>query len=195
MVFEPELRIKISDICIILYSLNKIYQYPLSNPVILTVEEAVREHKSRNGNKLLAWQSFVYHSETDIEAKYWLGYYYYYEEIPELLIISKDERIRIALNIFKETADKGNPSAQLKYGMCLWKGKDIEPNPLEALEYFEMSANLGNASAMYIVGKAYWDGSKGIEQDKNLGAEYLKSAASRDHPEAKQTCVENNIAF
>ena len=205
MVFEPEWRIKISDICIELYRLSKKYQYPMapssplppsspsSNPVIPTVEEAVREHKSQHGNKRLAWQSFSYHSETDPEAKYWLGYYYYHEEIPELQLISRDERIRIALNIFKETADKGNPSAAIRYGMCLWKGEGAEPNPFEALRYFEMAANLGNAAAMYIIGKAYWNGGNGIEQDKNLGAEYLKRAALNDHPAAKELCSQHRL--
>ncbi|CAG8541294.1 8523_t:CDS:2 [Rhizophagus irregularis] len=91
--YEPEWRIKISDICIELYRLHKKYSSQNSMPplsptptavTIPSVEEAVREHKSPNGNKRLAWQSFSYHSETDIEAKYWYGYYYYHEEIPEL---------------------------------------------------------------------------------------------------------------
>ncbi|CAB5383851.1 unnamed protein product [Rhizophagus irregularis] len=44
-------------------------------------------------------------------------------QIPELQKFSKDERVRIAVEIFKETADKGNPSAQLRYGICLWQGE------------------------------------------------------------------------
>src|SRR4051794_11213792 len=205
MVVEPEWRIKISDICIELYRLNKKFQNPMpplsplpsspcSNPATIpSVEEAVREHKSQNGNKRLAWQSFSYHSETNIEAKYWVGYYYYHEEIPELQLINKDERIRIALNIFKETADKGNPSAQLRYGMCLWKGEGVDPNALEALEYFKMAADLGNAAAMYIIGKAYWNGGNGIERNAALGAQYLKRAALNHHPAAKEMCFENQL--
>src|SRR5437763_449189 len=148
---EPDWRVKISDICLELYKLNKKYS-SASSPMppqstivaIPSVEDAVREHKSPNGNKRLAWQSFSYHSETDIEAKYWLGYYYYHEEIPELQRISKDDRIRIALDIFKETADKGNPSAQLRYGMCLWKGAGIVALIFEALHYLKLAADSGN---------------------------------------------------
>ncbi|CAB4414894.1 unnamed protein product [Rhizophagus irregularis] len=202
--YEPEWRIKISDICIELYRLHKKYSSQNSMPplsptptavTIPSVEEAVREHKSPNGNKRLAWQSFSYHSETDIEAKYWYGYYYYHEEIPELQRISKEERIRIAINIFKETADKGNPSAQLRYGMCLWKGEGIAIDSHEALKYLKLAANQGNSAAMYIIGKAYWNGGNDIEQDKVQGAEYLKIAANNDHPTAKKMCLENNIYY
>src|SRR5438094_907352 len=45
---------------------------------ILTVDDAINEHKSLNGNKQLAWQSFKYHSPANLEAKYWIGYYYYH---------------------------------------------------------------------------------------------------------------------
>ena len=42
-----------------------------------------------------------------------MGYYYHHDEtIPELQQISREKRIKIAVEIFKETADKG-------YGMCV----------------------------------------------------------------------------
>ena len=148
------------------------------------------EHKSNNRHKQLPWQSFKYHSSTNIDAKYWLGYYYYHEEVIELKPINREERIKTAAGIFKETADKGNPSAQIRYGMCLWKGEGIEADPFEALKYFEMAAKLGNAAAMYATGKAYWSGVNGIKQNKSLGAEYLKNAASKGHDKAKEICKE-----
>ena len=40
---------------------------------ILNVDDAIRMHKSKNGNKQLAWQSFKHHSSTNIEAKYSVG--------------------------------------------------------------------------------------------------------------------------
>ncbi|CAG8703201.1 12465_t:CDS:2 [Rhizophagus irregularis] len=64
---------------------------------ILSVDDAIREHKSKNGNKRLAWESFKHHSSTSLEAKYWLGYYYFHDkEIPELLQIDKRIRIKTA---------------------------------------------------------------------------------------------------
>ncbi|RIA81299.1 kinase-like domain-containing protein [Glomus cerebriforme] len=95
---------------------------------ILSVDDAINEHKSPNGNKRLAWHSFSFHSHTNIEAKYWVGYYYYHEDIPELQFISSEQRIGIAIKIFKETAEEGNPLAQLEYGLCLWKGEENGAN-------------------------------------------------------------------
>jgi hypothetical protein len=161
---------------------------------ILTVDDAIHEHKSKNGNKLLAWESFKHHSSTNIEAKYWLGYYYYHDkEIPELQQIDKKVRIKTAAEIFKETADKGNPSAQLRYGICLWQGDGVNANSFEALKYLKSAASSGNSAAMYIMGKAYWNGGNGVVKDKKQGADYLKKAALNNHPKAKEMCIANNI--
>ncbi|CAB4433514.1 unnamed protein product [Rhizophagus irregularis] len=175
MLHEPACRPKISKICHKLHKLSKNYskfstlddctedydenlssiddnQSTMTSfftITILTVEDAVRAHKSKNGNKQLAWQSFKYHSVIDIYAN-----------------ICKDERVRIAVEIFKETADKGNPSAQLRYGICLWQGEGISANSFEALKYLKLSANQGNSAAMYVIGKAYLNGGNGIEQDR-----------------------------
>ncbi|CAI2164741.1 7886_t:CDS:2 [Funneliformis geosporum] len=167
-----------------------------SSPItftILPVEDAIREHKSSNGNKLVAWNSFKFHSVTNVEARYWVGYYYFYhgEDIPELRPITKEERTKNAVDIFKETADKGNTSAQLRYGMHLWQK---ENNYVEGFKYLEMSANSKDATAMFIVGKAYWNGINGIVQDKVLGAQYLKCAALEAHPKAQDLCNEYRIS-
>ncbi|CAG8642627.1 14248_t:CDS:1, partial [Funneliformis mosseae] len=88
------------------------------------------------------------------------------------------------------TADKGNSSAQLRYGMHLWQK---ENNYIEAFKYLKNSANSKDPAAMFIVGKAYWNGINGIVQDKALGAQYLKSAAAEAHPKAKNFCDEQGI--
>ncbi|PKB98603.1 kinase-like protein [Rhizophagus irregularis] len=204
MEYDSMWRISIPDICRDFYNLsNKIHSDSLQDNTevstsndfcTLSVDEAINVHRSTNGDKQKAWQSFKYHSLTNLEAKYWLGYYYYHEEkIPELQQINKAEKIRIAANIFKETADKGNPSAQLRYGMCLWEGNGVGINTPEALKYLKMAANQENSAAMYIIGKAYWKGGNGIEKDKKQGAEYLKKAASNNHPKAKEMCNELGI--
>ncbi|CAI2164744.1 7888_t:CDS:2 [Funneliformis geosporum] len=158
---------------------------------ILSVDDAIHEHKSNN--KQVAWNNFKFHSMTSVEAKYWVGYYYYYngDDIPELQPISEEERTKYAIEIFKETADKGNSSAQLRYGMHLWQK---EKNYIEGLKYLKMSADSKDAVAMYIVGKAYWNGINGIEIDKTLGAEYLKRASLNGHTKAKELCNEYEIS-
>ncbi|CAG8458355.1 14899_t:CDS:2 [Funneliformis caledonium] len=140
---------------------------------ILPVEDAIREHKSSNGSKLVAWNSFKFHSITNVEARYW------------------EERVKNAIDIFKETADKGNSSAQLRYGMHLWQK---ENNYIDGFKYLKMSADSKDATAMFIVGKAYWNGINGIVQDKVLGAQYLKTAALADHPKARELCFKYGIS-
>jgi len=208
MEHDPQWRLRISTICFELYELNENFANPNfksssymsddddENLIIdqlttsyISVEDAIREHKS-NGNKKLALQSFRHHSKTNNEAKYWLGYYYYYAETPELQQISQDERYKFALDIFKETADLGNPSAQLRYGMHLWK----VANYSEAIKYLEMSAESGNSTAMYNVGSAYWDGNS-VEKDEIKGAEYLRKAAMQNQPKAIDMCKTHNINF
>jgi hypothetical protein len=165
----------------------------LINISILFVDDAIEEHKLKNGDKQLAWNSFKFYSITNVEARYWVGYYLYHHgaEIPELQSLNERERIKIAVDISKETADKGNPSAQLRYGMHLWKNENCN----EALKYLEMSASAKDAVAMYIVGKAYWKGGKGIKQDKEKGTKYLKLAALKDNAKAREMCIENNINY
>ncbi|CAI2167819.1 12882_t:CDS:2 [Funneliformis geosporum] len=221
MEYLPTWRPNISDICRDFYKLNEHYSefysrnnyyientedyksfnsrnYKTSSSVtinILSVNDAIREHKSNDGNRQLAWDSFKYHSSTNIEAKYWLGYYYYHhgKDIPELQSIREPERIKMAVDIFKETADRGNPSAQLRYGICLWKGEGIPANSLEASRYLKYAADSGNSTAMYIIGKAYWNGGNGIGQDKEQGARYLRDAALHDHPKAIEMCNKYKI--
>ena len=116
-----------------------------STPVvieILSVDGAIREHKSKDGKKQLAWDSFKYHFISNIEARYWVGHYYYHhgEDIPELQKISKEERTKIALDIFKETADKGHPLAKLKYRMYLLQSSNVPTD----LENSQIIGNIGN---------------------------------------------------
>src|SRR6266542_3539927 len=161
--------------------------------ILSSVEDAIREHRSNNGNKELAWNSFKFYSINNVEARYWVGYYYYHhgDDIPELRSINKEERNKKAINIFKETADKGNPSAQLRYGMYLWE----KENYIEAFKYLKMSADAKDVNAMFIVGKAYLNGGKGIEQNKEQGTEYLKRAALKNHTKAREMCDANNISY
>ncbi|CAB4423355.1 unnamed protein product [Rhizophagus irregularis] len=194
--YEPRWRPNMSDICRDFYKLSENYSKSkpsLINISILPVNDAIKEHKLNNGDKQLAWNSFKFYSITNAEAKYWVGYYLFHhgKDIPELRSLNEEERIKIAIDIFKETADKGNPSAQLRYGMHLWKNE----NYIEALKYLEMSASAEDANAMYIVGKAYWKGGNGIEQDKEKGTKYLKHAALKDNVKAREMCIENNISY
>src|SRR5436305_3140688 len=73
MEYEPTWRRNMSDICRDFYNLSKEYSntnscFPdvLTNDYFLSVDDAIKEHKFKDGNKQLAWQSFKHNSSTNI---------------------------------------------------------------------------------------------------------------------------------
>ncbi|CAG8511754.1 389_t:CDS:2, partial [Acaulospora colombiana] len=51
---------------------------------VMSLKEAIAEHKKKGGDKLMAWRAFKVHAEEfgDITARYWMGYYLYYDLCP-----------------------------------------------------------------------------------------------------------------
>jgi TPR repeat protein len=50
-----------------------------------------------------------------------------------------------AVKYYKLSADQGNASGRLRYGLCLEKGRGIGKNAAEAVKYYKLSADQGNA--------------------------------------------------
>ncbi|CAG8494341.1 1221_t:CDS:2 [Dentiscutata erythropus] len=161
---------------------------------IMSVDQAIEEHRKSDGNKQKAWDSFKIHAETgDIIAKYWVGYYLYHSILPE----HKENRqgnLQLAAALFKEAADDGKVEAQLRYGFCLWQGDGVQTNWDEAMRYLKLAADNGNPTAMYNVGSAYWIG-KGVTKDQEIGSKYLKMAAKKDQHNAITMCKKLGISF
>ncbi|CAG8667539.1 1046_t:CDS:2, partial [Ambispora gerdemannii] len=205
--FEKTDRPKLSTIFTELFDLFKIHlpatHHPNNYPDILfpsnpkpfhTVQDAIDLHKLKGGDRQLANQIFCdYAALGDSTAKYWVGYYLYYNCLnnKETFEQRQDAIVRAA-QYFKEAADKDVPEAQLRYGHCLWKGEGIEKNGSLAVEYFLKSAHNGNSTAMYNVGNMYFSGN-GVIQDKEKGTYYLKSAALMGQPKAIEICKKNNL--
>ena len=148
------------------------------------MEDALREHRAANGNKGLAWETFnLYAGIGDVNAKYWVGYYLYYEMVKLDQPVSKEERLKMAAKMFKEAADAGLPEAQLRFGHCLWRGVGTEKDDRQAIEYFKIAADNGNTTAMYNIGNLYYNGI-----DVELGMKYLKRAAYCGQAEAAKAC-------
>src|SRR5256885_120937 len=79
---------------------------------VMSIQDAIKEHKKSNGNKKAALEAFRVHAEHDnIIAKYWYGYYLDKEE---KLLNSKEreQRLQKAAALFKETADDGSSDGQ-----------------------------------------------------------------------------------
>ncbi|CAG8568337.1 24985_t:CDS:2, partial [Racocetra persica] len=166
---------------------------------VLSMKEAIAEHRKRNGDKLKVWEAFKVHAEDfgDITARYWVGYYLYYRLCPidePDNEVKKNERLVKAAALFKEAADTGLADAQLRYGHCLWSGEGVQKNIREAIEYFQKSADNGNTTALYNIGNLYYNGS-GVPQDKELGIIYLRKAALQGQPKALEMCKRKEIGL
>ncbi|KAF0475611.1 kinase-like protein [Gigaspora margarita] len=166
---------------------------------VLSMKEAIAEHRKKNCDKLKVWDSFKVHAEEfgDITARYWVGYYLYYGLCP--IDNPNDEnkkiqRLEKAAALFKEAADSGLADAQLRYGHCLWLGEGIQKNIKEAIEYFQKSADNGNTTALYNIGNLYYNGT-GVPQDKELGIRYLRKAALQGQPKALEMCKKKEIGL
>ncbi|CAB5376326.1 unnamed protein product [Rhizophagus irregularis] len=166
---------------------------------ILTVREAVLEHKRRDGDKLKAWESFKYYAEefSDVTASYWKGYYLYYGLSPinnPSDTEEKRQRLEEAAKLFKSAADFGLPDAQLRYGHCLWSGDGVKKSIPQAIEYFQLSADNENSTAMYNIGNVYYHG-LGVTKDDEKGIKYLRLAALREQPKALEMCKQKGISL
>ncbi|CAG8471266.1 10392_t:CDS:2 [Cetraspora pellucida] len=166
---------------------------------VLSMKEAIAEHRKKNGDKLKVWEAFKVHAEefSDITARYWVGYYLYYGLCPIDEPDTEDKknvRLTKAAALFKEAADTGLADAQLRYGHCLWLGEGIQKNIREAIEYFQKSADNGNTTALYNIGNLYYNGS-GVPQDKELGIRYLRKAALQGQPKALEMCKRKEIGL
>ncbi|CAI2164338.1 13209_t:CDS:2 [Funneliformis geosporum] len=166
---------------------------------VITVREAISEHKKKDGDKVKSWDSFKYHADefNDITARYWKGYYLYYGLCPiddPSDKVAKRARLEEAANLFKEAADYGLSDAQLRYGHCLWSGDGVRKSISQAIEYFQLSADGGNPTAMYNIGNLYYNG-LGVQKDEEKGVRYLRLAALREQPKALEMCKRKCISL
>ncbi|CAG8524522.1 6989_t:CDS:2 [Ambispora gerdemannii] len=160
----------------------------------MTVSEAIAEHKKKSTDRKEIFECFSEYNELgDINAKYWKGYYLYYN-ILEVDDENKEERLQNAASLFREAAEYDIPEAQLRYGHCLWRGDGIEKNTDEAIIYFQKAAVNGNHTAMYNIGNIYYNGI-GAEKDAAKGEYWLRMAAYSGQPKAVEMCKSENIAL
>ncbi|CAG8458204.1 1515_t:CDS:2 [Acaulospora colombiana] len=210
MQYSTNLRPPLSEIFNVLFDISETFndqhtsnlntKVPnhISNPDIgtqnlLSVRDALMEHKKPSGNKKAAFEAFKVHAERgDIKAKYWYAYYLNKGDVPDSEILREKERLQKAVALFKETADEGFPDGQFRYGYCLWYGKGVTKNVREAIKYFEMSAAAGNSTAMYTLGDIYYKGLE-VKKDKEKGAKYLRHAALLKHEKALKMCRKEHI--
>jgi len=81
-----------------------------------------------------------------------------------------------ARKLLKPEAEKGDPVAQVKYGLIFAKGLGVPRDGAQAFPWFQKAADQGNAEAMYCVGVAYDFGDTGAKDPAKAAQWYRKSA-------------------
>ncbi|CAI2190218.1 11641_t:CDS:2 [Funneliformis geosporum] len=159
----------------------------------MSVDEASKQHKIKNGNLEMAYKCFdTYANLGNLKAKYFRAYYISHNYAETHL--QQQDRDEIAARLYKEVADAGDeyPEAQLRYGNCLYKGQGVPKNIEEAVKYFVKSAENDQEIGMYNAGSLYHIGGL-IEQNRELGEYYMKLAAYKQHQPAIDFCKKYNI--
>ncbi|CAG8762086.1 4238_t:CDS:2, partial [Dentiscutata heterogama] len=94
-----------------------------------------------------------------------------------------------AKQLYKEAADGDHPDAQYRYAALLLSDLKKEENNKkiyckEILHYFKLAADNNHIDATYCMGDIYARGKLQVQQNKELGLEYLKLAAKNGHQKA-----------
>lgn len=87
--------------------------------------------------------------------------------------------------VVKQSAEEGNPNAQLMLGTMYEDGVGGLPSDLrDAAHWYEKAANQGYAKAQYNLGLLYEDG-RGVKQDYTKAAHWYEKAAKSGFSEAQ----------
>ena len=73
-----------------------------------------------------------------------------------------------AVRYFKSAADKGDPCAQVCYGLCCYDGTGISKDWTEAVRYFRMASDQGDKDGQWNYGLCLAKG-EGIEKNTEEG--------------------------
>ncbi|WP_102691611.1 tetratricopeptide repeat protein [Rummeliibacillus pycnus] len=96
-------------------------------------------------------------NQGNIDAKYWLGNYYY-----DGIVVEEDWEK--TFECYKEAALKGHADAMNNYADMYFRGEYVEKDDKRAFELFSIAAELGVAESMYTLGYMFENG-VGTEKD------------------------------
>jgi len=155
------------------------FEFELFVPVeeIISLDEGITAHRTNDKEK--AWKCFEAHAKLDNpQAIYWKGYYLW-----EGYVVAKDRKK--AAELFKKAADDGIADAQLRYAFCMVNSEGIKFDKELFMHYLILSADNGNPSARYNLADVYLNGKLGIPKNEQEGVRYLRLAALKDQPKAR----------
>lgn len=90
------------------------------------------------------------------------------------------EDYETARNLLKPEAERGDPEAQVKYGLIFAKGLGVRHDGAEAFKWFQKASDQGNVEAFYCMGVAFDTGDAGAT-DRAKAATWYRKAAERGY--------------
>ncbi|CAI2183809.1 5167_t:CDS:1 [Funneliformis geosporum] len=159
----------------------------------MTVDEAAKQHKLRDGNRESAYKCFEAYADLgDVKAKYFKAYYIQQKLVR--LDIDQTDKNKLVAKLYKEASDSGDefPEAQLRYGDCLFKGVGVQRDLKESALYFTKAAENGKAVGMFNAATLYLSDKAGIKEEA-LGEKYMRLAAYKQHKQAIDYCKKNGL--
>ena len=91
----------------------------------------------------------------------------------------------LAISLFREAADAGQPAAAYNLGRIYDQGLGVPRNPTMALIWFRKAAEAGNPGAQYHLGLMYQKG-QGAPRDEARAAAWYEKAASQGYSDAQK---------
>ncbi|CAG8593609.1 6093_t:CDS:2 [Funneliformis caledonium] len=118
------------------------------------------------------------------------------EEIQNLSVLDHDKKV-IPLTPFKEGLVAHKKHDYNKAWNCFEEhAKENEHIDYQKfLKYLKMSADNDNSTALYNLGEMYFNGRMGVAKDREKGIQYLKLAALKGQPKAKDILRTNDISY
>lgn len=101
-------------------------------------------------------------------------------------------QLKYVLSKARISAEAGDPSSELLYGMLLAGLGDQKTSRSDALPWFLKAAQAGSPVGQYQVGYGLLKG-WGCHCDENKGAEWLRRAAQQDQPDAQVALAEYSL--
>lgn len=100
----------------------------------------------------------------------------------------EQEKFEESADCLRQSAELGQPWAQLYYGGTLKKGIGVEQNPTAAVEWFRKSAEQGCAVAYYELAVCYENG-EGVERDLDEALAWYRKAKDAGIEEAQSAII------
>lgn len=90
-----------------------------------------------------------------------------------------------AWDLFKQSADKGDPDAHYRLGEMSYYGKGMAQNYTEALKWFRKGAEQNEVWSQYYIGFMYEHG-QGVSENLSEAAKWYKKAVAQGHVDAQK---------